>query len=260
MVILKGIEISHLEALLTYMYVGEVDVKESELDSLIKAAKFLSIKGLFSPDGVLTVKKSSKNQEKFDDSSNKTQKDSINDISLLPSRKRQRKDFENEENDFNSTSSGYVCGDFENKVNEFNSSSLKKGKSSYGCEKNDFNSHSSEKGSSEILHSVANQTLSSSNQVSLVQDNIEPKFLPVNQIKVETENRNYDSCNLNYNSGVDGQDLLDQDFDSDYYPSFTEVEILKEEIDFDEDQVDYNDCMEAGPSGFQEVCFIFIFS
>ncbi|MCL4131125.1 UNVERIFIED_CONTAM: hypothetical protein GTU68_065518 [Idotea baltica] len=49
-VILKDIRHHDLEALLDYMYLGEVDVKQSELAGLIKAAECLKIKGLAVPD------------------------------------------------------------------------------------------------------------------------------------------------------------------------------------------------------------------
>lgn len=49
-VILKDIRHHDLEALLDYMYLGEVDVKQSELAGLIKAAECLRIKGLAVPD------------------------------------------------------------------------------------------------------------------------------------------------------------------------------------------------------------------
>lgn len=49
-VVLKDIRKSDLEALLDYMYIGEVDVRQSELAGLIKAAECLRIKGLAVPD------------------------------------------------------------------------------------------------------------------------------------------------------------------------------------------------------------------
>ncbi|XP_045598521.1 protein tramtrack, beta isoform isoform X10 [Procambarus clarkii] len=49
-VVLKDIKKSDLEALLDYMYIGEVDVRQSELAGLIKAAECLRIKGLAVPD------------------------------------------------------------------------------------------------------------------------------------------------------------------------------------------------------------------
>ncbi|KAF2347377.1 BTB/POZ domain [Trinorchestia longiramus] len=50
-VVLKDIRSEDLEALLDYMYAGEVEVKHSSLSSLIKAAECLCIKGLAVPDG-----------------------------------------------------------------------------------------------------------------------------------------------------------------------------------------------------------------
>merc|ERR1719187_2713284 len=49
-VVLKDIKKSDLDALLDYMYLGEVDVRQSELSGLIKAAECLRIKGLAVPD------------------------------------------------------------------------------------------------------------------------------------------------------------------------------------------------------------------
>ncbi|KAK7077683.1 FLYWCH zinc finger domain, partial [Halocaridina rubra] len=49
-VVLKDIKRSDLDALLDYMYIGEVDVRQSELAGLIKAAECLRIKGLAVPD------------------------------------------------------------------------------------------------------------------------------------------------------------------------------------------------------------------
>ncbi|XP_050697789.1 longitudinals lacking protein, isoforms H/M/V-like isoform X13 [Eriocheir sinensis] len=49
-VVLKDIKRTDLEALLDYMYIGEVDVRQSELAGLIKAAECLRIKGLAVPD------------------------------------------------------------------------------------------------------------------------------------------------------------------------------------------------------------------
>lgn len=49
-IVLKDIKCEDLEALLDYMYLGEVNVRQSELASLIKAAENLRIKGLAVPD------------------------------------------------------------------------------------------------------------------------------------------------------------------------------------------------------------------
>lgn len=49
-VVLKDIKKTDLDALLDYMYIGEVDVRQSELAGLIKAAECLRIKGLAVPD------------------------------------------------------------------------------------------------------------------------------------------------------------------------------------------------------------------
>lgn len=49
-IVLKDINSEDLEALLSYMYVGEVNVVQEKLTSLIKAAECLRIKGLAVPD------------------------------------------------------------------------------------------------------------------------------------------------------------------------------------------------------------------
>ncbi|XP_071515087.1 uncharacterized protein [Panulirus ornatus] len=49
-IVLKDIRHEDLEALLNYMYVGEVNVLQSDLSGLIKAAECLRIKGLAVPD------------------------------------------------------------------------------------------------------------------------------------------------------------------------------------------------------------------
>ncbi|XP_042209472.1 zinc finger and BTB domain-containing protein 17-like isoform X2 [Homarus americanus] len=49
-IVLKDIKSHELEALLDYMYLGEVDVQQADLPGLIKAAECLRIKGLAVPD------------------------------------------------------------------------------------------------------------------------------------------------------------------------------------------------------------------
>ena len=49
-IVLKDIKHDDLEALLNYMYVGEVNVVQEKLAGLIKAAECLKIKGLAVPD------------------------------------------------------------------------------------------------------------------------------------------------------------------------------------------------------------------
>ena len=49
-IVLKDIKCDDLEALLNYMYVGEVNVVQEKLAGLIKAAECLKIKGLAVPD------------------------------------------------------------------------------------------------------------------------------------------------------------------------------------------------------------------
>lgn len=49
-VVLHDLQPQHLHYLLSYMYVGEVNVPQSQLPTLIKAAETLQIKGLAAPD------------------------------------------------------------------------------------------------------------------------------------------------------------------------------------------------------------------
>ncbi|KAF2365140.1 BTB/POZ domain [Trinorchestia longiramus] len=49
-IVLKDIKAEDLESLLSYMYIGEVSVSQSDLGRLIKAAELLCIKGLAVPD------------------------------------------------------------------------------------------------------------------------------------------------------------------------------------------------------------------
>ena len=49
-IVLKDIKSEDLEALLDYMYLGEVNVRQSDLATLIKAAECLRVKGLAVPD------------------------------------------------------------------------------------------------------------------------------------------------------------------------------------------------------------------
>lgn len=49
-IVLKDVRRQDLEYLLDYMYLGQVDVAQSELSSLIKTAECLKIKGLAIPD------------------------------------------------------------------------------------------------------------------------------------------------------------------------------------------------------------------
>ncbi|XP_076068827.1 uncharacterized protein LOC143041063 isoform X8 [Oratosquilla oratoria] len=55
-IVLKDIRHEELEALLNYMYIGEVNVLQQELPGLIKAAECLCIKGLAVPDEAPTCK------------------------------------------------------------------------------------------------------------------------------------------------------------------------------------------------------------
>jgi len=63
-VILKDIQCSDLEFLLDYMYIGEVNVRQNELSSLIKAAECLRVKGLAVPDEEPKKLSSSSNRQR----------------------------------------------------------------------------------------------------------------------------------------------------------------------------------------------------
>ena len=59
-VVLKDIARSEVEALLSYMYVGEVNVLQEKLPGLLKAAECLQIKGLAVPDERSDISKDDK--------------------------------------------------------------------------------------------------------------------------------------------------------------------------------------------------------
>ena len=63
-IVLKDIKSEDLEALLNYMYVGEVNVVQEKLSGLIKAAECLKIKGLAVADEDSKRKESAKSSEK----------------------------------------------------------------------------------------------------------------------------------------------------------------------------------------------------
>ncbi|CAL4151153.1 unnamed protein product [Meganyctiphanes norvegica] len=77
-IILQGVTFKHLEALLDYMYLGEVNILQSELASLIKAAEILQIKGLAIPDKPI-LSNSNENKRTIDEN-------------ILPDIKRHRHD------------------------------------------------------------------------------------------------------------------------------------------------------------------------
>lgn len=78
-VVLKDINYKDLEFLLNYMYVGEVNVLQNELSSLIKAAECLRVKGLAVPDEPPSNRKSSKRSTSDrEENSNKKSKKSFN--------------------------------------------------------------------------------------------------------------------------------------------------------------------------------------
>jgi len=63
-IVLKDIKHEELEALLNYMYLGEVNVLQAELAGLIKAAECLKIKGLAVPDEAPLPKSESTRENK----------------------------------------------------------------------------------------------------------------------------------------------------------------------------------------------------
>ncbi|ROT78311.1 Broad-complex protein isoform 4, partial [Penaeus vannamei] len=63
-IVLKDIKHEELEALLNYMYLGEVNVLQADLAGLIKAAECLRIKGLAVPDEAPTSKSATKDSKR----------------------------------------------------------------------------------------------------------------------------------------------------------------------------------------------------
>lgn len=84
-IILKDIKHKDLEALLDYMYLGEVNVQQGDLTSLIKVAECLRIKGLAESDEEISQKKLKPNDHKMDRW----------DSSFTPPAKRKKRDTEN---------------------------------------------------------------------------------------------------------------------------------------------------------------------
>ncbi|MCL4136094.1 UNVERIFIED_CONTAM: hypothetical protein GTU68_033249, partial [Idotea baltica] len=88
-IVLKDVKAEELEALLNYMYEGEVNVMQEKLSGLIKAAEYLKVKGLSDSDEA---------PELFSRRIFKRSKRRVNpasssrDISLSPAAKRKRKD------------------------------------------------------------------------------------------------------------------------------------------------------------------------
>ena len=202
------------------MYLGELEVKQSDLDDLIKTAECLRIKGLAVPDEDPVANVTSKNQQKISSSTVNSdgisEKVVITDVSnshcSSPPRKRQRKDSEDNE---------------------------------------------------EISNSVhCQQSYSFIEQKSPSQYNDDPGTSPGNQIKAETdtinegspsslEDRELSCQNLAdiglVDNGMDDSNEIEED-----YPSFTEINIEREELGIcnDENWIDFE---RAGPSGLQKV-------
>ena len=80
-IVLKDIKDEDLEALLNYMYIGEVNVLQDKLSGLIKAAECLKIKGLAVPD-------EAPDKEPAD----RANKRGVNRIEESPQPKRRRRD------------------------------------------------------------------------------------------------------------------------------------------------------------------------
>ncbi|XP_018006790.1 longitudinals lacking protein, isoforms H/M/V isoform X39 [Hyalella azteca] len=68
-IVLKDIKCEDLEALLDYMYLGEVNVRQSDLATLIKAAECLRVKGLAVPDDEPPASKKRETQTRRNDPS-----------------------------------------------------------------------------------------------------------------------------------------------------------------------------------------------
>ena len=155
-IVLKDIKISQLEALLAYMYIGEVDVEQSELDDLVKAAESLQIKGLTVPEEDPIVNKTAENQISVPNSSiNGVPKRAGVSLTSSPTpKKKQRKNSENKTNSVSNDNPKY-------------SSSTGKGGSV-----------------SAIAHSQ--QQLSSVKKVTPGLNN-ELEILPIQEIKIEEE-------------------------------------------------------------------------
>ena len=64
-IVLKDIKCEDLEALLDYMYLGEVNVRQSDLATLIKAAECLRVKGLAVPDDEPPPRKSRASEQQI---------------------------------------------------------------------------------------------------------------------------------------------------------------------------------------------------
>ena len=80
-IVLKDIRSEELESLLSYMYVGEVNVVQEKLSGLIKAAECLRIKGLAVPDEEQSPSKPCSREKRAIDNSNSVSSD--------PKRRRQ---------------------------------------------------------------------------------------------------------------------------------------------------------------------------
>ena len=102
-IVLKDIKKFHMKALLTYIYLGEVQVHRKEISGFIRAAESLQIKGIGFPNSKFLNPKSSKSSKEVPDQNSNSgdfsvsynSKNVVNDKKRSPSRKRQRKDVGN---------------------------------------------------------------------------------------------------------------------------------------------------------------------
>ena len=210
------------------MYIGEVDVRQSELAGLLKVAECLFIKGLAVPDEDPSKDKTNNSQK---DTSENTGKNINKRTSVSPPshRKRQRR----------------VSGDIRN-----DDSNVK------------INSLSSNK---RPTNSSLVQSQSSKNLIeSRIGSDDDLEILPIDQIKREQSEpisspsrTNDETTNQTGGSSSEVDPLAGSEID----PNDDQTEdIEKLEHDRDEDQIDsYEYSIEAGPSGLQEVGFCILF-
>ena len=62
---LRGVKLSQLQTLLTFCYLGQVEVLDSDLEELLEVARDLGIRGLSQEDTQEDIKKSSKQKKKI---------------------------------------------------------------------------------------------------------------------------------------------------------------------------------------------------
>ena len=216
---LNEITITQLEAVLSYMYVGEVEVKYSDLPSFIKAAEWLRIKGLASFDEDPVPNEYSENQQKVNisESVNTTRVSSSHCPSF--SKERQKKESrDNKDTDSNVDLSNLVP------IQQSSSFSYQKSPAK-NIDDPDTSPGDRVKAKVDIeneggLSNLENWKVSCQNLGEIV-----PK-----------------------DNGMDDSNEIEED-----YPSFTEIDTAKKELNIgiDEDWMGFEG---AGPSGLQKVC------